>query len=90
MEYRMKNKFGNYCWIRDFGRPFYDLDNTFLGYIGSCYDITQIKANEIKLIELNAAKDKFFSIIAHDLKTPFCSILGFSEQIREMVNEKKY
>jgi PAS domain S-box-containing protein len=90
MEYRMKNKFGDYCWIRDFGRPFYDLDNTFLGYIGSCYDITQIKANEIKLIELNAAKDKFFSIIAHDLKTPFCSILGFSEQIREMVNEKKY
>src|SRR5512133_512734 len=40
MEYRMKNKFGEYRWIRDFGRPFYDLDNSFLGYIGSCYDIT--------------------------------------------------
>ncbi|MEI7829841.1 MAG: PAS domain-containing protein, partial [Prolixibacteraceae bacterium] len=65
MEYRMKNYTGAYRWIRDFGRPFYDLDNTFLGYIGSCYDITDNKNNELKLIELNTTKDKFFSIIAH-------------------------
>lgn len=43
----------------------------------------KLEASEKDLKELNATKDKFFSIISHDLKNPFGSLLSVSEMITE-------
>jgi len=40
-----------------------------------------------KLGELNVMKDKFFSIIGHDLKNPINAIMGFSFLLRERIIE---
>ena len=49
MEFRLRRSDGKYRWVVDFGRPFYDLEGGFGGYIGACYDITERKEHEERL-----------------------------------------
>ena len=49
-----------------------------------------LSESEKQLIKSNAAKDKFFSIIAHDLKNPFNTIFGFTDLLYTDLQEYSY
>lgn len=74
-----------------------DKNNNILFFISHIQDITDKKNAEIilhkqkeELQKLNSEKDKFFSIIAHDLMNPFNSIISFSNLLEEQIKSKEY
>ncbi|MBP9889387.1 MAG: PAS domain S-box protein [Leptospiraceae bacterium] len=60
---------------------------------GMAQDISELKkaqekihAQNMELNALNASKDKFFSIIAHDLRSPFTGFLGLTQLMAEKLD----
>ncbi|MHB1687848.1 MAG: hybrid sensor histidine kinase/response regulator [Ignavibacteriaceae bacterium] len=64
------------------------------GLIGLSFDITErktaeeaIKRYSKELEESNASKDRFFSIISHDLRSPFQGLLGLTSIVTDEFDE---
>lgn len=52
IKYRLRQANGDYCWVLDHGIPQFQGRNQFIGYIGSCTDITVLKQAEAEQQQL--------------------------------------
>ena len=94
VEYRLRRKNGEYRWLIDTGIPRFESDGTFLGYIGSCIDITARKQAELEherqAIELARVgrvilMGEFAASLAHEINNPVAAMVANASAGRRML-----
>lgn len=94
MEFRIINKSGETIWLFHKSQPVIDTDGKVYGRRVSNQDITSLKIIEMKLRDaarelknVNITKDQIFTILAHDIKSPFSGLLGMTELISSYIED---
>ncbi len=88
--YRMRRHDGQYRWVADRGTPYHDDRGHFLGFLGSCLDVTEridlersLEQQKEMAEESSRHKTRLLSALSHDARTPLNAVV-LSVQLLEM------
>lgn len=87
-EKRYLRKDGSFFWADLSFTQVVSPSGEIIADIGIIFDITERKAIEQKLRELNRELEAFVYTVSHDLRTPLTPILGFAEYLSNNYHDK--
>ncbi len=94
MEYRLRRKDGAYRWTLDSGTPRFDASGDFMGYIGSCIDITerrqaeldhQVQSTELARVGRVALMGELAASLAHEINNPVGAMVTNANAGRRLI-----
>ncbi len=96
VQYRHRHKNGGWVYLESFGTN--QINNPAIrAVVLNVRDVSErkraeqaLQESEARLKELNATKDRFFSIIGHDLRSPLSIINGLSGLLLEQIHNQDY
>jgi PAS domain S-box-containing protein len=97
MECRLRRNDGQYRWISSHGVPRYDAENNFMGYIGSCVDVTERKEaeaeaqrsrQELAHVSRVSTLGELAGSLAHELNQPLTAIVSNAQAAQRYMEKK--
>jgi len=82
LEHRVRRLDGSEGWIFSRAVPMLDTDGEIHEWIGAASDISERKAAEEKLRDLDRRKDEFLAMLAHELRNPLAPIGAAAELLQ--------
>jgi PAS domain S-box-containing protein len=96
IEYRLLRTDGHYRWMFNRGVPRYSPEGGFLGHIGSCIDMTELKQAQLesrmRRVELThltrvATLGELTASLAHEINQPLAAILSNAQAAQRFLSQ---
>ena len=89
IEYRLRHRSGDYRWTLGRAQPIRDADGRVVRWMGTCTEIHEhklaqeaLERSERALRDADMRKDRFFAILAHELRNPLAPIATAATLLR--------